>query len=64
MDIGEQEKSLAIVSAGGGGNFGGDDLESDGLDKVATTEGSKTVGKGNCCLGWGKIMYTYKKYNA
>ena len=48
-------KKVWLVSAGAGGNFGGDDLESDGLDKVATSEGSKAIGKGNCCLGWWMI---------
>ena len=32
--------------------WGSNDLESDGLDKVTSREGSKTVGKGHRCLGW------------
>ena len=42
-----QENVVGSDSAGGV-----DYLEPDGLDKVATSQGSKTVGKGNCCLGW------------
>ena len=49
------KKSLVIVSDGGG-DFGPDDLESNGLDNVAASEGSKTIGKGNRCLGCGWLI--------
>ena len=32
--------------------WGLNDLESDGLDKVTSSEGAKTIGEGHCCLGW------------
>ena len=56
MKLPNRKKCLAIgycaVSDSAGDIFGADNLESNGLDKITSSEGSKTVGKGHCCLGW------------